>query len=150
MFKSLRNFFEKNISDSDINSPEKNLNLLCGLMIEAANTDGNLDKVEIDKIKLILINSFGEDANQVEKVLNESLLNKDNSNSLFYYTSKLNKQFSYDKKILLIETLWEIILSDGEIHDYESNLIRRLGGLLYVSDIDSGNARKRVLNKFQN
>tara|TARA_Y100001935_G_scaffold197423_1_gene165640 strand:- start:61 stop:492 length:432 start_codon:yes stop_codon:yes gene_type:complete len=142
--------FEKNISDNDINSPEKNLNLLCGLMIEAANTDGNLDKVEIDKIKLILINSFGEDPNQVEKVLKESLLNKDNSNSLFYYTSKLNKQFSYDKKILLIETLWEIILSDGEIHDYESNLIRRLGGLLYVSDIDSGNARKRALNKIQN
>ncbi len=150
MFKSLRNLFEKNISDNDINSPEKNLNLLCGLMIEAANTDGNLDKVEIDKIKLILINSFGEDPNQVEKVLKESLLNKDNSNSLFYYTSKLNKQFSYDKKILLIETLWEIILSDGEIHDYESNLIRRLGGLLYVSDIDSGNARKRALNKIQN
>ena len=50
----------------------------------------------------------------------------------------------------MIETLWEIVLSDGQIHDFESNLIRRLAGLLYVSDIDSGNARKRALNKNQN
>ena len=48
------------------------------------------------------------------------------------------------KKILLIEVLWEIILSDNEIHDYESNLIRRLAGLLYVSDVECGNAKKRA------
>ena len=50
--------------------------------------------------------------------------------------------------MLLIETLWEIILSDNEIHDYETSLLRRLSGLLYISDIDTGNARKRALNKF--
>ncbi|OUU12159.1 MAG: hypothetical protein CBB94_00585 [Gammaproteobacteria bacterium TMED34] len=59
----------------------------------------------------------------------------------------MNKNFSDDKKLLLIETLWEIVLSDGELHDYESNLIRRLAGLLYISDVNSGNARKRALNK---
>ena len=59
----------------------------------------------------------------------------------------VNGEFSQEKKILLIETLWEITLSDGEIHDYESSLIRRLSGLLYISDIDSGNAKKRALNK---
>ena len=51
------------------------------------------------------------------------------------------------KKLLLIETLWEIVLSDGQIHDYESSLIRRLSGLLYISDVNSGNAKKRALNK---
>ena len=56
----------------------------------------------------------------------------------------LNKNFNDDKKLLLIETLWEIVLSDGAIHDYESNLIRRLAGLLYISDVNSGNARKKI------
>ena len=49
----------------------------------------------------------------------------------------------------LIEALWEIVLSDGKIHDFESNLIRRLAGLLYISDVNSGNAKKRALDKNQ-
>ena len=54
------------------------------------------------------------------------------------------------KKIILIETLWEIVLEDKKIHEFESNLIRRLAGLLYVSDISCGNAKKRALVKIEN
>ena len=49
------------------------------------------------------------------------------------------------RKILLIETLWEIILADGEIHDFESNLIRRLAGLFYISDVSCANAKRKAL-----
>ncbi len=51
------------------------------------------------------------------------------------------------KKILLIEVLWEVILSDNKIHDFETNLIRRLAGLLYISDVECGNAKKRASKK---
>ena len=71
----------------------------------------------------------------------------DEPNSLHYFTSKINKEFEYNKKIKLLEILWQIILADGKIHDFESNLIRRLSGLLYVSDVDCGNAKKRALTK---
>tara|TARA_X000000950_G_scaffold191535_1_gene231222 strand:+ start:5312 stop:5755 length:444 start_codon:yes stop_codon:yes gene_type:complete len=125
----------------------KNLELLCGLMIEAAYTDGQIDENELNKIKLSLIDVFAEDPQEVNTVLEEAKINKSNSNSLHYYTSYINKNFDDDKKLLLIEALWEIVLSDGEIHDYESNLIRRLSGLLYISDVDSGNAKKRALDK---
>ena len=80
-------------------------------------------------------------------VLNNAINNHNESKSLHFYTSKINKEYSDEKKLLLIETLWEIVLSDGNIHDYESNLIRRLAGLLYISDVASGNAKKRALNK---
>ncbi len=125
----------------------KNLELLCGLMIEAAYTDGQIDENELNKIKLSLIDVFAEDPKDVNAVLEEAKKNKNNSNSLHYYTSYINKNFDYDKKLLLIEALWEIVLSDGDIHDFESNLIRRLAGLLYISDVDSGNAKKRALDK---
>ena len=145
--------FLKNILNNQ-NSQEnkdnnKNLELLCGLMIEAAYTDGHIDRSELNKIKLSLINVFSEDPMEVNLVLEEAVKNKNNSKSLHHYTSFINKNFDEDKKLLLIEALWEIVLSDGEIHDFESNLIRRLSGLLYVSDIDSGNARKRALDKNQ-
>jgi uncharacterized tellurite resistance protein B-like protein len=45
----------------------------------------------------------------------------------------------------MIEMLWEVVYADGELHSYEANLMRRLGGLLYVSERDRGAARKRVL-----
>ena len=125
----------------------KDLELLCGLMIEAAYTDGEIDKNELKKIKSSLIDIFEEKPDQVDSVINQAIKNKNNSKSLHHYTSFINKNFSDDKKLLLIETLWEIVLSDGELHDYESNLIRRLAGLLYISDVNSGNARKRALNK---
>ena len=119
-------------------------------MIEAAYTDGKIDESELSKIKLSLINVFSEDEKEVEVVLNEALKNKNNTRSLHHYTSFINKNFNQEKKLLLIETLWEIVLSDGEIHDFESNLIRRLAGLLYISDVNSGNARKRALDKKKN
>ena len=141
----------KNILNNQNSTEEKesntSLELLCGLMIEAAYTDGQIDEIESNKIKSTLINIFDEDPNDVDLVLEKAIKNKNNSKSLHYYTSFINKNFTEEKKLLLIETLWEIVLSDGEIHDYESNLIRRLAGLLYISDVNSGNARKRALNK---
>tara|TARA_B100000575_G_C22566894_1_gene359449 strand:+ start:65 stop:508 length:444 start_codon:yes stop_codon:yes gene_type:complete len=141
----------KNILTNQNSSEDKNdttnLKLLCGLMIEAAYTDGQISDSELDKIKISLINIFEEDQNDVSLALQEAIKNKNNSKSLYHYTSYINKNFSDDKKLLLIEALWGIVLSDGNIHDYESNLIRRLAGLLYISDVNSGNARKKALDK---
>ena len=149
MIKLLKDILSNNIPEEDKVNTE-NLELLSGLMIEAAYTDGQIDEVEINKIKLTLINVFEEDPKEVDLFLDEALKNKNNTKSLHYYTSLINKNFSDDKKLLLIEALWEIVLSDGEVHDFESNLIRRLAGLLYISDVNSGNARKRALDKLSN
>ena len=147
MLKLLKNILNSQNSEEDNNN--KTLELLCGLMIEAAYTDGKIDTSELNKIKYSLISIFSEDPKKVDLVLEKAEENKNNSKSLHYYTSFINKNFDDKKKILLIEVLWEIVLSDGEVHDFESNLIRRLAGLLYISDVDSGNAKKRALDKNQ-
>ena len=147
MLNLLKNILNSQDSKEDNNN--KDLELLCGLMIEAAYTDGQIDASELNKIKSTLINIFSEDPKEVNLVLKKAEENKNNSKSLHHYTSFINKNFDDKKKILLIEVLWEIVLSDGEVHDFESNLIRRLAGLLYISDVDSGNAKKRALDKNQ-
>ena len=146
MINLLKNILNNQNSQDEIDN-NKNLELLAGLMIEAAYTDGEIDKSELNKIKLSLVNVFDEQPKEVDLVLEEAVKNKNNSKSLHHYTSYINKNFNDNKKILLIETLWEIVLSDGEIHDFEANLIRRLAGLLYISDVNSGNAKKRALSK---
>ncbi len=145
MLQSLKSIF----SNSDTTEEERNedIDILSGLMIEAAYTDGIISQDEINKISASLINIFKEDPYLVEKSLSRALENKDNSLSLYFYTSKLNKSFSDEKKVLLIEVLWEVILSDNKVHDFETNLIRRLAGLLYISDVECGNAKKRASKK---
>ena len=146
MLQSLKNIFSNNINQNQ-EDDSKDIDTLAGLMIEAANTDGNISNDEINKISVSLINIFKEHPKDVELALSKALDDKDNSNSLHFYTSKLNKSFSHEKKLLLIEVLWEVILSDNEIHDFESSLLRRLAGLLYISDIECGNAKKRANDK---
>ena len=147
MLQSLKNIFA---SDQILNAETENseIDILSGLMIEAANTDGEVTQEELNKISHSLINVFKEDPKAVEVSLTKSFENKDNSKSLYYYTSKLNKSYSNENKIKLIEVLWEIILADNEIHDFETNLIRRLAGLLYISDVECGNAKIRAGKKF--
>ena len=146
MLQSLKNIFA---GDQILNSDNENkeIDILSGLMIEAANTDGEVTQEELNKISNSLINIFKEDPKAVEVSLTKAFENKDNSKSLYYYTSKLNKFYSNENKIQLIEVLWEIILADNEIHDFENNLIRRLAGLLYISDVECGNAKIRASKK---
>ena len=146
MLQSLKNIFA---SDQILNSETETteIDILSGLMIEAANTDGEVTQEELNKISHSLINVFKEDPQAVEVSLTKAFENKDNSKSLYYYTSKLNKSYSNENKVKLIEVLWEIILADNEIHDFETNLIRRLAGLLYISDVECGNAKIRAGKK---
>ena len=148
MLQSLKNIFA---GDQSLNTEtdNKEIDILSGLMIEAANTDGEVTQEELNKISNSLIYVFKEDPKVVEVSLTKAFENKDNSRSLYYYTSKLNKSYSDEYKIKLIEVLWEVILSDNELHDFEANLIRRLAGLLYISDVECGNAKIRAQNKVQ-
>ena len=148
MLQSLKNIFSNN-SNQNQEDDNKDIHILAGLMIEAANTDGNITQDELNKISFSLINVFKEDPKKVEESLSKAFQNKDNSKSLYFYTSKLNKSFTDLQKIELIEVLWEIILADNEVHDFETNLIRRLAGLFYISDVDCGNAKIRAGNKGQ-
>ncbi len=148
MLQSLKNIFQKNQKTGETDSID-DLTILCGLMIEAANTDGNVSQDEVNKISLVLTEIFKEDPLDVKKVLTKTLKNKDEPTSLQFFTYKINKSFDIEKKLLLIETLWEIILADGKIHDFESNLIRRLAGLFYISDVSCANAKRKALEKIK-
>ena len=71
------------------------------------------------------------------------------ANQLLGFTRTIKDRYSLEERIELIEMIWEVVYADGELHDYEANLLRRLGGLLYVSDRERGDARKRVLARLR-
>ena len=147
MLNSLKFFFHQSEEIHQNNTDD--LHLLSGLMLETANIDGHVDQQEVNKISKVLIDIFHEEPSAVEAELKKCLDELEEHKSLHSFTSQINQSFSNEKKIILLEILWEIILEDGELHDFESNLMRRLAGLLYISDVQCGNAKKRALKKSQ-
>ena len=147
MLNSLKSFFHQ--SEEIYQNNTDDLHLLSGLMLETANIDGHVDQQEVDKISKVLIDIFHEEPSAVEAELKKCLEELEEHKSFHSFTSQINQSFSIEKKIILLEILWEIILEDGELHDFESNLMRRLAGLLYISDVQCGNAKKRALKKSQ-
>ena len=144
MLESYLNFFNQPKLNKNTEEINEHLMLISGILVEVAAVDGKIDESEIRMIKKSLLNYFEVNENKLDAIVNKCLEKVDEPNSLHYFTSKINKEFEYDKKIKLLEILWEIILVDGKIHDFESNLVRRLSGLLYVADVDCGNAKKRA------
>ena len=141
MFK---NFLKK---EEKKESNNKNV-LIASLLIHAAKIDNNYTKVEEEIIKKTLISLYKIDLNEAEKLLKEAEKKEQESNQLIEFTKEIKKS-STEFKHKIIEILWKIVYSDGASDDFESNLIRRVCGLLYVSDRDSGIIKSKVINSMK-
>ena len=117
------------------------------LMVEAARLDDQFEATERERILGLLETRFRMSPSDAETLLAAAERESDQSVEWQGFTRQLKEGFEYSERIALIEMLWEVAYADGELHDYEASLIRRVTGLLYVSDRDSGEARKRVLDR---
>ena len=115
------------------------------LLISAANEDGSYDPVERDTIFALLERSFGLSAADAADLLRAAEKQASGAVGLHRFVTVLNRMLDAADKVKLIEMLWEVVYADGRLDDYEANLMRRVGGLLGVSDFERGEARKRVL-----
>ena len=117
------------------------------LLVEAAVLDGEFDQTERETVLRLLQERFELTTREAQDLLQDAEDTIAKSNELYTLSRTVKDNFEHDQRIGLIEMLWEVAYADGVLHDYEANLVRRLAGLLYVSDRESGEARKRVLAK---
>tara|TARA_B100001013_G_C24316327_1_gene326854 strand:+ start:45 stop:473 length:429 start_codon:yes stop_codon:yes gene_type:complete len=136
MFKKI---FKKNNKE---NGNNKNV-LITALLIHAAKIDDNYTESEKKIIKKAIINLFSLSEDKAEKILTKAEEKEQESNQIVEFTREIKKD-SMEFRLNIIEILWKIVYSDGTSNDYESNLIRRVCGLLYVSDRDSGIIKKKL------
>jgi uncharacterized tellurite resistance protein B-like protein len=115
------------------------------LMVEAATMDSTFDAKERARIVQLLQDRFALDSEEAEDLVAEAERTAADSVEWHGFTRAIKDGFDHDERVQLIEMLWEVAYADGELHDYEASLLRRVTGLLYVSDRESGEARKRVL-----
>lgn len=115
------------------------------LLVEAAVLDGEFDLAERATVERLLKAHFKLDDVQVSDLIFDAEAAIEDANELYTLARTVKDGLEIDERTAIIEMLWEVAYADGEVHDYEANLVRRLSGLLYVSDRDSGEARKRVV-----
>jgi uncharacterized tellurite resistance protein B-like protein len=117
------------------------------LMIEAARADGDFDAEERNTVSELVERHFDISGAEAEALIAGAEAAQDDANHLLGFTRDIKESFSLDERVEVIEMLWEVAYADGVLHHYEANLLRRVGGLIYVSDRDRGAARKRVLER---
>ena len=122
---------------------EKEIIGIAALLIHAAKIDEIYSEKE-KKIILSFVKSNLSNENEVNKIIQEAESLEKNSNQLLNYT-KIIKDSSVKIKSEIIEQLWKILISDNNVDLYESNLMRRICGLIYFSDKESGEIKMRLL-----
>ena len=133
--------FNKNNKETSTNL--ESINIAC-LLIHAAKIDENYTSEEKEIIKKT-VKKLYPDLDNLDDIILKAEQKENDSNHIQEFTRDV-KSLSLENKIIIVETLWKIILSDGKSDIYENNLMRRLAGLLYLDDKIVGETKVKVLN----
>ena len=130
--------------DKENKKDENHLSLIsvAALMIHSAKIDENFTEKEKLIIKKALI-EMGADKENIDAILNEAELKEKDSNQILEFTKQVKNKNVEEKKIV-IEALWNIIYSDENADIYETNLMRRLSGLLYLDPKVVGDIKEKI------
>tara|TARA_B100000787_G_scaffold38579_1_gene27303 strand:- start:50 stop:442 length:393 start_codon:yes stop_codon:yes gene_type:complete len=120
---------------------------IAALLIHAAKIDETYEKKEEDIIKKTLI-ELGAESSSIDKLISEATIIEENSNQILDFTREVKTAPDSDK-IKIIESLWRIIYSDDSADMYETNLMRRLAGLLYIDPKVMGDLKEKVKQEFK-
>tara|TARA_Y100000992_G_C20889924_1_gene315894 strand:+ start:78 stop:479 length:402 start_codon:yes stop_codon:yes gene_type:complete len=127
-------FFKKDDKDDLID--------ICALLIHAAKIDENYSLKE-EKIIKQTLQLIGAEKEKLEEIIKSAKIIENDSNQILSFTKKV-KNMNNENKIQIIEALWKIIYSNNDADIYETNLMRRLGGLLYIDNKIMGDIKEKV------
>ena len=132
-------FFKKNNKNNDFVK-------VAALLIHAAKIDENFSKKEEEIIKQALL-KLGADGQNIENTINAGKILEENTNQILDFTKEV-KIMDEEKKREIIESLWRIIYSNKAADVYETSLMRRLAGLLYIDNKIMGNIKERIKKEY--
>jgi uncharacterized tellurite resistance protein B-like protein len=136
------NFFKNKDKDKDKVNDNKSYYNIAALLIHAAKIDENYEEKEKEIIKKTLI-ELGVESTNKYNLISEAETIEENSNQILDFTREV-KSIPISDKIKIIESLWKIIYSNQDADIYETNLMRRLSGLLYIDNRTMGDLKEKI------
>ena len=138
-------FFKK--KEKENLNDDKSFHNIAALLIHAAKIDENYEEKEKEIIKKTLI-ELGAKTSNIDDLLSDAEVNEENSNQILDFTREV-KNTPLSDKIRIVESLWKIIYSNNNADMYETNLMRRLAGLLYIDAKIMGDLKEKVKRKLK-
>lgn len=149
MFSNLKSAIQKITSKEKKEEEYKgeDIQAVIILLLEACQIDGETDEVEIEYINKLLINKFNFTESESKENINQAISNSEERVEIFSQIKIILNEMDHKERIDVIEMMWGVILSDGVVDDFEANLMRRMNGLLYISGLESAEAKERAMNQ---
>ncbi len=135
-------FFKNKEKGEDTVNDDKSYSNIAALLIHVAKIDENYEDKEKEIIRKTLI-ELGATISNIDKLIADALVIEENSNQILSFTREVKNAPESDK-IRIVESLWKIIYSDDNADMYETNLMRRLAGLLYIDAKTMGDLKEKV------
>ena len=140
-------FLKNRGKEKDTVSDDKSYSNIAALLIHVAKIDKNYEDKEKEIIKKTLV-ELGAASSKIDKLISDASVIEENSNQILNFTREV-KNAPESNKIRIIESLWKIIYSDDNADMYETNLMRRLSGLLYIDAKTMGDLKEKVKNELK-
>lgn len=147
-FKNLLGSYQTPGKDS-IPQFKKNQVAACAVFLEAANSDDEFSKIEMNTLIGILNNTFELSIDEIEELIQLADEYRKKSVSLFEFTGTINESFTKDEKYELLKNLWRIILTDNVLDKFEDHFIRKVTGNLNMAHSDMIAAKMEVKKEIQ-
>ena len=141
------NFFKNKEKEKDIVNDDKFYSNIAALLIHVAKIDENYENKEKKIIKKTLI-ELGASSSNIDQLIADASVIEENSNQILNFTREVKNAPESDK-IRIIESLWKIIYSDDNADMYETNLMRRLAGLLYMDAKTMGDLKEKIKQELE-
>jgi len=147
MLDALKAFLSGDEGLQEVDGRDPSQLAAASLLVEAAMIDDAFAQSEKDHIQEVLLHLFDLSDKEANVLIDEAESAVSSTHELYHFTKAVREAFDYDRRVELLQMLWEVVYADGVLDDFEANLVRRVSGLLYIADQDSGRARKRALTQ---
>ena len=148
MLEALKSFLTTSQTVESVNAQVPSVQIAsAALLVEAALVDGAFDLTERAQIQDVLAHMFKLPEAELNDIIEDAIERVAQSNQMYGFARAIKDNMEYDRRVELMQMLWEVVYADGVLDDFEANLVRRVSGLLYVTDQDSGRARKAALEQ---
>ena len=151
MLKSIQNIFSRrNQAGPDSSDPYQRELAYASLLVEVIKSDDKFDDLERAKLLDVLSKKLNIHDDELKNFTELAEKKSEDSTSLYEFTREINDEYEYEGKLKLIEDLWRIAYSDGQLDRYEDYVIRKVADLIYVTHSDFIKSKLNVKNSTSN
>ncbi len=145
MFEALKRFIADTTSGTDADFAEDDYRLAaCALLIHVANVDGAIDAAERTRLRDVIHERFGLDAVATSRLIARAERSDEEAVDFFHFTNVLKRTLDNDGRCKVIEMMWDVVFADGEVSEFEENVVARISELLGVAPRERVTLRQKV------